>query len=304
MKNVKNVKNPSFWQIDHQIKNIFQYQGIIILPSLQAWEKFRWSQRLFKKKPKEGYFVWVKKQINFPLTTCVTIASPKTKQSLDNLLVIEKNIKVKANAVCNAAKNDLLGTHQAQGRIVLKPGAFLEYNHLHQWGEKDFVNTDYEFILQENSHLVYIYKNLLPPKNLSIKAKIQSDKNSSSDTEIIIEAKNSQVQVQDEVFLNKDNAQGTVRLKLAGRKNSKIKAISRIIASGASKGHLDCQGLLVDKQAQISLTPELVCKNKEAQLTHEASIGKIAQEQLTYLQMRGLTEKQAINLIVNGFLKK
>jgi hypothetical protein len=66
---------------------------------------------------------------------------------------------------------------------------------------------------------------------------------------------------------------------------------------------LDCQGLLVDKEAKISLIPQLVCKNKEAQITHEASIGKINEEQLTYLRMRGLAETQAIDLIINGFLK-
>ncbi|PIZ89560.1 MAG: hypothetical protein COX89_00870 [Candidatus Nealsonbacteria bacterium CG_4_10_14_0_2_um_filter_37_10] len=46
----------------------------------------------------------------------------------------------------------------------------------------------------------------------------------------------------------------------------------------------------------------LICQNKEAQITHEASIGKISEEELNYLRMRGLTEKEAIDLIVTGFL--
>jgi len=91
---------------------------------------------------------------------------------------------------------------------------------------------------------------------------------------------------------------------LAGRKNSKITAHSSIIATAPSKGHLDCQGLLVDKNSEISLIPELICHNKNAQITHEASIGRISEEQLSYLRMRGLKEEEAIDLIVAGFLEK
>ncbi len=78
--------------------------------------------------------------------------------------------------------------------------------------------------------------------------------------------------------------------------------MSKIEAIAPSKGHLDCQGLLAAKTAKISFVPGLVCKNKDAQITHEASIGKISEEELTYLRMRGLTEDEAIDLIINGFL--
>jgi Fe-S cluster assembly scaffold protein SufB len=61
--------------------------------------------------------------------------------------------------------------------------------------------------------------------------------------------------------------------------------------------------IVIDKNSKISLIPELICQNKKAQITHEASIGKISEEELNYLRMRGLTEDEAINLIVSGFLK-
>jgi hypothetical protein len=56
------------------------------------------------------------------------------------LLIVEKGIKVVANVLCNAAKKFLHGAHFAKGKILLKEGALLEYNHIHKWGEKDFVN--------------------------------------------------------------------------------------------------------------------------------------------------------------------
>ncbi|MDI6602732.1 MAG: SufD family Fe-S cluster assembly protein [Patescibacteria group bacterium] len=300
---MKNVKSANYWQIDHKIKNILGIEGVVVLPSAEAWQKFKWVKSLFKEKPKEGYFLWVKKQISFPLTTCITIASPKISQNLTNLLVIEKGLRIKANITCNAAENNLYGSHKAKGKMILKEGASLEYSHFHQWGEKDFVSPDYEFILEKDSKLVYTYKNLLPPENLILKTTIYSGKNSSSNINFLVNAINSKIRIQDTLILEGGNSQGIVKLRLVARKKSDIEAISEIVAKNIVKGHLDCQGLLVDKDSKISLAPKLLCQNKNAQLTHEASIGRIAEEQLIYLRMRGLTQDEAIKLIVTGFLE-
>ena len=301
---MKNVKNVNFWQVDHKIKNIFETKEVVVLKSPEAWQKFKWTRKFFEKAPKEGYFIWVREEVTFPLTTCITITSRKISQNLINLLVIEKNIKAKAQVLCNAAKNNLYGKHKAKGKLVLKEGASLEYNHFHKWGKNDFVNTDYEFLLKKNSRLIYNYQNLFPPRNLEIKTIIHSNKNSSSNLNFVINSQNSKIKLEDAIFLEGQNSQGIVRLRLVGRKAGQIKAKSTIVAKTQSKGHLDCQGLLVDKNSKISLIPELICENKQAQITHEASIGKISEEELNYLRMRGLTETEAIDLIVNGFLRK
>ncbi len=300
----ENISNGvNYWQVDHKVKDIFKLKEVIILSSPKAWEKYKWSRVWFKKKPKEGYFIWLKRQTDFPLATCITIASPKTSQNLQNLIIVEKGVKAKVNAACNATKNNLCGTHLAQGKIILKDNATLEYRNLHKWGQKDFVGTDYEFILGKDSKLIYSYKNLFSPKNLQMKTVIFSGKNSSSNLNFIINSLNSKIKVEDIIFLKGRDSQGVLRIRLVGRKKSKIEAISKIVAEAPSKGHLDCQGLLINKSANISLIPELVCRNKDAQLTHEASIGRISEEELVYLRMRGLSEKEAINLIVGGFLK-
>ena len=300
---MKNVKSAHFRQIDHQIKAINQRNGTIILPSPEAYDKFPWTRRHFAKKPAEGYFVWVKKETGVPLTTCVTIASPKIQQNLINLLVVEKNVKVKANVVCNAAKNNLYGIHQAKGKLILKEGAVLIYNQFHQWGKNDFVNPNYEFILGKNSQLTYTYKNLLPPKELKLKTIIHAKKGASCQLTTTINGIKTKISVEEGIFLEGKDSRGILQLRLVGRKESQTKAASKIVAQKAGFGHLDCQGLLIDKKAVIDLIPRLICQNPKAQLTHEASIGKISDQQLNYLRSRGLSEKEAINLIVSGFLE-
>jgi len=304
MKNAKNVSRKfNFWQIDHKVMQVLEGKGIEILSSPEAWEKFNWTRKFFEKKPKEGYFVWVKKEVDFPLSTCITIASPKVSQDLRNLLVIERGIKAKANIVCNAAKDNLYGIHNAKGKILLKSGVSLEYNHFHKWGQKDFVNPDYEFILEKSAKLIYTYQNLFPPENLQLRTILHLKESSSANVNFIVNGENSKIKIRDILLLEGKNSQGIVKLRLIGRKNSKILAQSMILANSLSKGHLDCQGLMVDKDSKISLIPALICQNKDAQITHEALIGKISEEELTYLRMRGLTEREAIDLICSGFLK-
>lgn len=99
-------------------------------------------------------------------------------------------------------------------------------------------------------------------------------------------------------------------------KNSSVEVVSRSVAKDSSYqnfyskvkgknacfGHVSCDGILVDN-ARIDSTPKIVCENVEATLIHEAAIGKIAGEQLTKLMTLGLTEQEAEDLIIKGFLK-
>ena len=61
-------------------------------------------------------------------------------------------------------------------------------------------------------------------------------------------------------------------------------------------------GLLLSEKSSINSMPELYNKDMNAVLTHEASVGRISEEELNYLRSRGLTENETISLIVTGFL--
>lgn len=77
---------------------------------------------------------------------------------------------------------------------------------------------------------------------------------------------------------------------------------SRIIGNSSCQGHSECDAIIMD-EASVSAIPELTANDIDANLIHEAAIGKIAGEQLIKLMTLGLTEKEAEEQIVNGFLK-
>ena len=83
---------------------------------------------------------------------------------------------------------------------------------------------------------------------------------------------------------------------------SKQKFISRINGNNACSGHTECDAIIMDSSSVIAI-PEIKANHIDASLIHEAAIGKIAGEQLIKLMTLGLTEKEAEEEIINGFLK-
>ena len=83
---------------------------------------------------------------------------------------------------------------------------------------------------------------------------------------------------------------------------SRQKFVSHVNGNNRCSGHTECDAIIMDN-AHVSAVPEIAANHPEASLIHEAAIGKIAGEQLIKLMTLGLTEKEAEEQIINGFLK-
>lgn len=301
---MKNARSAEYRVVDHILKKAYAELGIELLRIEEAFDKYGWVRKKLKTRPKEGYFIWVKKQPKMPISSCVTAASKNVSQNMTNLMVVENNIKVTMLSTCNVLAKNLCANHYAKGKIIVKDGASLEYKSIHTWGKNDFVEPEYEFFLGRNAKLDYYYKSISPPEVLKMKTVVHGSRGSSANIDVVANAINSHLETTDVIHLEEDGATGVVRLRLVANKNSQVKSYSKIVAKGAGKGHLDCQGMLIDKNSSITFIPELVDENKDAVITHEASIGRISDYEMNYLRSRGLTEKEVIDLIVNGFLKE
>src|ERR671916_4678 len=73
--------------------------------------------------------------------------------------------------------------------------------------------------------------------------------------------------------------------------------------SQGSKSHVQCDGLMMDPHSRSDTWPDIQIQNPHVTVAHEAAVGKISDEQLFYLQSRGLSEEEAAAMIVNGFIE-
>lgn len=104
------------------------------------------------------------------------------------------------------------------------------------------------------------------------------------------------------VDMDGENSSANVVSRSVAKENSKQIFVSRINGNNKCTGHTECDAIIMDNAVVIA-EPQLKAANIDASLIHEAAIGKIAGEQLIKLMTLGLTESEAEEQIVNGFLK-
>ena len=105
-----------------------------------------------------------------------------------------------------------------------------------------------------------------------------------------------------DVNLNGENASTHVTSRSVATEKSKQKFISKIYGNTKCYAHVECDSIIKD-EGKVQAIPEITANDIDANLIHEAAIGKIAGEQLMKLMTLGLSEKEAEEAIINGFLK-
>lgn len=105
-----------------------------------------------------------------------------------------------------------------------------------------------------------------------------------------------------QVDLDGEGSSANIISRSVARDDSRQLFLSKINGNNRCKGHSECDGIIMDR-AKISAIPEITAKDLDAELIHEAAIGKIAGEQIIKLMTLGLTEEEAEAQIINGFLK-
>ncbi|MEE1238628.1 MAG: SufD family Fe-S cluster assembly protein [Acutalibacteraceae bacterium] len=104
------------------------------------------------------------------------------------------------------------------------------------------------------------------------------------------------------VDLDGKNSSANVVSRSVAKDKSFQRFLSKINGNNLCNGHTECDAIIMD-DAKVTAIPEITANSIDASLIHEAAIGKIAGDQLIKLMTLGLTEKQAEEQIINGFLK-
>ena len=261
------------------------------------------------KTDKQGIDVYVKENTKFEFVHIpVIITESGLNDVVYNDFYIGKNADVVIIAGCGIY-NDHNKDSQHDGihRFFLSEGAKVKYIEKH-YGEgkgtgKRILNPVTEVNLKKGSYLemetvqikgvdstVRTTKGILEDDtNLVISEKIMTHGNQTAKTIFKVE-------------LNGENASTHVTSRSVAVDKSIQEFRSNVIGNTKCFGHVECDAIIKDK-AKVIAIPEIIANNVEANLIHEAAIGKIAGEQLTKLMTLGLSEKEAEEQIIQGFLK-
>ncbi len=175
------------------------------------------------------------------------------------------------------------GEGEGTGKRILNPGTEVSL------GEGSFMEMEMVQIKGVDSTVRSTKADLAAGAKLVVRERLMTHGVQMADSSYIIE-------------LNGANSSADVVSRSVARENSTQRYCSCIVGNAACSGHTECDAIIMDN-ARVLAVPELEANNIDAALIHEAAIGKIAGDQLIKLMTLGLTEQEAEEQIVNGFLK-
>lgn len=261
------------------------------------------------KKDVSGIDIYVKENTKYEIVHIpVIITQSGLNDVVYNDFYIGENAKVTIIAGCGI-HNDHHKNSQHDGihRFFLEKGAKVKYIEKH-YGEgegtgKRILNPVTEVHLKDGAIMEMESVQIKGVDSAERVTKGVLEENASFVvTEKIMTHGSQYAKTAFEVELNGENASTKVTSRSVATENSEQEFRSKVTGNQKCFGHVECDAIIKDT-AKVVAIPEIIANNVEANLIHEAAIGKIAGEQLTKLMTLGLTEKEAEEAIINGFLK-
>ena len=264
---------------------------------------------IIPKENNSGIDVYVKDDTLFgTINIPVIITESGLKDIVYNDFHIGKNANVIIIAGCgihNDGHKD--ARHDGIHRFYLEEGSKVKYVERH-CGEgvgdgKKILNPITEIHMKQGSYMVMDTTQIKGVDDTIRTTKATLEKDTTLViTEKILTSQNQKAITKFEVELNGENSSTHVTSRSVATNDSYQEFISNITGNNKCYSHVECDAI-IKENGKVKAIPEIYAKNIDANLIHEAAIGKIAGEQLIKLMSLGLTEKEAEDMIIKGFLK-
>jgi len=254
-----------------------------------------------------GYVIIADKGFKFdkPVQACLLVKSPKSLQTPHNIVIAGEGSNLHVLTGCTTAPESF-GLHVGISEFYVGRNATVTFTMIHSWSKASHVRPRTAVLVEEGGRFISNYVVLKPAASIQTYPSIRliGEGASAVSTSIVLGSENSKIDVGSSVSLES--------------KGSNCRILSRVVGGGASetivrssiealvdevKGHTECNGIVISGNASIVAIPELKAKAKNVELTHEAAIGRVSEEEIFYLQTRGFTRDEAVSLIVGGFLE-
>ncbi len=281
------------------------------LPELEKYANFGLDKldlaavKRFFTHPSNGYLIKTNQNqtVEQPLNICFNLNQAGFNQYARNLIIVSQNSSLKIKIDCQAEACASQAKHFALTQIIVEPGAKLDLLMEHNWQDTNQVESLMVVGLQDNAGLNYSYRSQHSPAKIVSNPVIVLDGQASS-AQLKSAIKSYLKSVNDlgvNIYLNGKQARASYESKIVAFGGKNINNSKIIASEDLAFGHLECDGLVMSQNGDISTSPILQTIDCQAELSHEASISKIKPATLEYLACRGIDEQKAIELIVKGF---
>ncbi len=254
----------------------------------------------------QGYFIHVAKnhKITAPLQACVYINHESQLQRVHNVIVLEEGAELNIVSGCASDPSVDEGVHIGVSEFYIGKNAKLTFTMIHNWGKNVRVRPRTVAIVEEGGLYMSNYVSLSDAKDVQMypTTRLVGTGATARLNSILVAPEGTHLDIGGKSILE---VPGTKAEIIARSISTGGVIINRGLLQGQAEGvkaHLECDGLMLSDKGRIYAVPELDAHVGNAELSHEAAVGKINPEEIEYLMSRGLTESEATATIVRGFL--
>ena len=318
-----NQRSGTFIQMDNTpVHSSIRQEGIEVMAVSQALEKYDWMSDYWwqavavdadkytaniELSQNNGYFIRALPGCKtfFPVQACLYLSKARLAQNVHNIIIAEEGSELHIITGCTTASKHEPGLHLGVSEFYIKRGAKVTFTMIHNWNPEVAVRPRTGIVIEEDGVFISNYLLMKPVRSLQMypTARCIGENATVRYNSILVAGEGSSLDVGSRVFLN--------------ARGARTEIISRAITTGGNivvrgyiegnapevKGHLECRGLILQGNGMIHAIPELKGNLAGIDLSHEAAVGKIAEEEVEYLMARGLTQDEATATIVRGFLR-
>ncbi|MGQ9569299.1 MAG: SufB/SufD family protein [Thermodesulfovibrionales bacterium] len=322
------TRSGTYMQVDHSV--VYErlnkiYEGKLeIMSTNDALQKYDWLEKYYWRavpvdqdkytaqaelNMTHGYFIraFPHQKIDYPVQACLLIAESYVSQNVHNLIIVEEGAELQVITGCTLSKSDAEGIHIGVSEFYVKKGGKLSFTMIHNWSDNFHVRPRTVVVVEEEGMFINNYVLLKPVKSIQAfpVAYIKGEKASAKFNTVVYGLRDSYIDLGSRIIFEVPNTRGESIARVIAGDESIIYSRGDLIAKTKEHcvAHLDCRGILFSNKGRIYAIPQLISDGaSKAEISHEASIGPIAEEQVEYLMSRGLSREDAISLITSGFL--
>lgn len=256
-----------------------------------------------------GTFLYIPKNVKVeePLQAYFRMNARNMGQFEHTLIVVEAGADVHYIEGCSAPKYGSQALHAGCVEIFVKPGAKCRYSSVENWSRDTYNLNTKRAIVERDATMEWVGGNMGSGVTMLYPCSVLVGQGARCDHLAI-------------AFANKDQWQdtGAKVLHMAPHTSSQVTSKSISMNGGVSVyrgmlkvaphahdcvANVECDALLLDETSRTDTIPDIQIRNNDVTIAHEATVGKLSEEDLFYLQSRGIPEAQARAMIVNGFIE-
>ncbi|MGD8844113.1 MAG: SufD family Fe-S cluster assembly protein [Desulfobacteraceae bacterium] len=311
----------TFFQKDTTVVHCSTRQeGLEIVPMRRALENYDWIGRYYWQPvpvDTDKYTATAELQLHdgyviralpgsrsiYPVQACLYMDKNKLQQNVHNIVIVEEGAELHIITGCVVSPHLETGLHVGISEFFVKRNAKLIFTMIHNWTDQVDVRPRSAAQVEAGGLFVSNFISLKPVGSLQMDpvAFLTGQGAVTRIYSIIAGSPGARYDVGGRVFLKQPNTRAEIIARTISN-GGHITARGHMIGETPGiKAHLECHGLILNGGV-IHAIPELEGQTDNIEMSHEAAVGKIAQEEILYLMARGQTEEQAVSTIIRGFL--